>query len=83
MATVTDQWFFGDTLSASVTYNNANGAVSSVSVTNNTGAPVVGNVSISGKQPISHTFPVGTNSWNVPNGWSWGVDTPTFSAWWS
>lgn len=82
MATVTQPWFTSNALTVSVTFNNANGAVGSVSVTNNSDAPITGSIEVAGKAIFSHTFAVGTTSWNVPNGWNWGVDTPTFTAWW-
>lgn len=82
MATVTHGWLSGG-ITASVTFNNATGAVSSVSVTNNTGAPATANVAVSGKGAVTHTFPIGTSTWSAPAGMVWEVDTPTFSVWWS
>ena len=82
MATVTDTWVVldGGAVEADVTYNNANGNIQQITVTNGRTTDVVGTVTlIATGQTFSKTFPPGTTSWNPGGGFKWGSDSPAIN----
>lgn len=85
MATVTDTLgeFENRAIILTITYSNTTGAASSVTVANTTGSSWTVTIHrLDTLAQLTHTFPNGTNSWNInsagiivfagtPN-WAWG-----------